>query len=896
MLQSFLADALGSGASLVTPNNRLARDIAARYDAACHAAGRRAWPSATALPWASWLERLWLAATAARATDGRALIDASAARELWYSIVAADRPGLLNARGAARHGADAWTLFHAWRERGELLERVAAQDAEGIDDDKRAFVGWADTYRQRLAALGAVDAALLPDVLATIAEPRWVRPLSRVVLHGFIALIPQQRRLIAALREAGATIDEASIPTPTAGDVQRTAAPTPSLEIAIALQFARARVLEHPEAHVAVVVADLPQRRDEVIALAEEILCPEALLSLRPDAPRPYGVSLGAPLSQAPIVAAAIGLIAIGCGDVDAGTAASALRSPFLPSASTRWMRRAGVERMWRANGQRDVTLGDVVATLRICDAPLAERFAAAASFPSAPLLPRDFARAWSDWIAALGWPGDVPLGSAQWQAREAWSNALARFAATGMVTGPVSATAALGGLRAALDETPWEPEAPPAAIRILGILEALGLSFDYAWLAGFDANRWPPAASPNPLLPLGWQRRRGIARAHPDASLAHARTLTQHLCAVAGEIIVSHAEQQDDAPVAPSPLFAQWPVAQVDAFERGRLSDVIAPAVLEQRRDDAGPALLTPVTLHGGASLFEKQSACPFQAFARYRLQTSAWDECPDGLSASERGKVLHAVMAAFWSGLPDQAAFVALDSMALSRRIDDAVEIGKARLSPTRWRALPAAVAKAETLRLAATLRAWLDEFERTRPPFRVDSHERALECSVEGIGVRLRIDRVDALESGGLAVIDYKSGRVMSPARWFAARPEGIQLALYAQALEAHGSETVRALAYAQLKAGEIDVSGLAESRSLWPALDAPGSGSRLQAPDWLAARQRLREALTMLAREIRDGVARVAPLRASTCTYCGLNSLCRIRMLDDRAEATEERADE
>jgi hypothetical protein len=41
--------------------------------------------------------------------------------------------------------------------------------------------------------------------------------------------------------------------------------------------------------------------------------------------------------------------------------------------------------------------------------------------------------------------------------------------------------------------------------------------------------------------------------------------------------------------------------------------------------------------------------------------------------------------------------------------------------------------------------------------------------------------------------------------------------------------------------------------------------------------------------MLAREIRDGVARVAPRQPSTCQFCGLQPLCRIRLLDDGAAA-------
>ncbi len=83
-----------------------------------------------------------------------------------------------------------------------------------------------------------------------------------------------------------------------------------------------------------------------------------------------------------------------------------------------------------------------------------------------------------------------------------------------------------------------------------------------------------------------------------------------------------------------------------------------------------------------------------------------------------------------------------------------------------------------------------AWLDEGERVRPPFRVRGHEQAVDCELEGVAVRVRVDRIDELDAGGLAIIDYKSGRVVKPARWFAPRPEGVQLAVYAHGLDRIG----------------------------------------------------------------------------------------------------------
>ena len=453
----------------------------------------------------------------------------------------------------------------------------------------------------------------------------------------------------------------------------------------------------------------------------------------------------------------------------------------------------------------------------------------------------------------------------------------------------------ALETLRALLDETLFQPEAAPAQVQILGTLEAVGLSFDCAWLAGFDAERWPPAATPSPFLPLQWQYARGVARAHPDSALAHAQAMTHALAALAPEIVVSHAALIDDAPAVISPLFEAWPVLHCTPSVRpARRADAIGPTTLERITDDRAPPIPAGTYTRGGAQLFDSQSACPFKAFARFRLRADAWAPCPDGLSAAERGIVLHAMLTAFWDDVRDHAtlaALAALEPAALQQRIDASIAAGKAKLPHARWRALPPAVADAESHRLATTMLAWLVEHELPRPAFVARANEHAIETEVEGVAVKVRVDRIDELATGGLAIVDYKSGRVAGPARWFAPRPEGIQLAVYAHAVERSATAPIRALAFAKLKAGEIEVRGIADRAETWPGLDVAGTSPRVPARDWTATLATLRAELAMLARELRDGVARVAPRQPSTCQYCGLQPLCRIRLLDDGMASAE-----
>jgi probable DNA repair protein len=877
-----LHQALAAGATIVTPNNRLARHVAACFDAARRADRARAWTSAAVVPWALWLERLWRAGLAARAQAApAALLDRSIAVELWHAIVAREDRDLLDPRGAATRAAAAWALFHAWRAPDEDIETLAGAARHG---DAQAFRVWARRYRARLVALRAFDDAQLPDVLVRIAPRIPCSSVGRILLHGFLAFTPQQRRLLDALRDAGVRVDEAPAQQAVPGEHRRVAAPSPREEIVQALRFARERAARAPGARIAIVVADLDARREEVVALADEILCPGQLMAAREDTPRPYGVSLGARLSSVPIVAAALDLLALSYGSIDATLAASLLRSPFLPDAAAQWMARARIERHWAGLGQRSVEWFDAMQALRGCDPQLHQRYAALAPPTRATALPRNWAAAWSLRLKALGWPGTAPLTSAQWQAREAWTAALAKFASLGMASGPLRPAAAREALRAVTAGTLFQPQAEPAAIQILGVFEAAGLAFDHAWLAGFDADHWPPPLAPDPFLPLAWQRSRGVPRAHPDTALAHAHTLSTALAAIAPEIVVSPARALDDAPALVSPLFES--LALVDAADvrlAERYADTIAPVAMERCSEEAAPPLAATGAVRGGAGLFESQSACPFQAFARYRLRARADDGCPDGLSPIERGNLLHATLKAFWDGVGDRRTLDTLDDAELARRSAAAALAAKAELPAARWRALPPAIAGAEASRLQATLAAWI-AVERGRPPFRVRAHEQSIDCVIDGVALRVRIDRIDELDPDGLAIIDYKSGRVVRPSKWLAERPEGIQLAVYAQALEGTTSEPIRALAYGQVRAGDIAVAGIAQAAALWPALDV-ADGTSPAFGTWNEFRGRLRERIMRLAGDFRAGVASVAPRDRATCTYCGMQPLCRIQALEE-----------
>jgi probable DNA repair protein len=380
------------------------------------------------------------------------------------------------------------------------------------------------------------------------------------------------------------------------------------------------------------------------------------------------------------------------------------------------------------------------------------------------------------------------------------------------------------------------------------------------------------------------WQRQRNVPRSTAARELAYATELTLEFARAAREVVFSHPATIDDHECSPSPLIPQ---ASAGTGERQREEEVSLPqlvgmAASETLADEFAPPLAVPERARGGARLIESQSACPFKAIATYRLAAEAWPEPVDGLSAQERGILVHAALAAFWAATGTQRAFVAMTPDALRAAIAAATELAKTALPAARWRTVIPAVAAEEGARIEGIVADWLLAHESMRPPFAVIGIEKGLALDVHGLTISLRLDRVDALDGGGVAIVDYKTGRTSSPDVWFEPRPRAPQLGLYALAQRAATpGERVRAVAYAQLKAGELAVRGLAADERAWPGLPLPPDVRRAALADWNAALAHWANALDVLGTEIVAGLATVTPRDPRlTCKHCGLQPFCRI----------------
>jgi len=273
-------------------------------------------------------------------------------------------------------------------------------------------------------------------------------------------------------------------------------------------------------------------------------------------------------------------------------------------------------------------------------------------------------------------------------------------------------------------------------------------------------------------------------------------------------------------------------------------------------------------------------QAACPFRAFAHFRLATRGLENPEAGLDPRERGILLHELMASLWRTLRDRETLRATSEEELGKLIDRAAGDAVAAVRARRPGRLEGAFADLERERLAGVAREWL-EIERARKPFEVHLLEERVTLFAGGLRLTGRVDRVDRLldAQGGLAVIDYKAGKP-NVSQWLGPRPEEPQLPLYALAPV---DEEIRAVAFAKLKVGELGFVGLARDDQALPGVRtvAEYRGGSARVESWRQLLEGWREAVDALGEGFASGDARVDPRDGlATCARCDLAPLCRV----------------
>ena len=846
-MAQFLWQAMDQEATLVTANARLARNYRIEFDSRQQASGKGVWPTAEIFSWPVWIDRLHQAGF-----PPEVVMNEHQQAALWQQAIAEDGVELLDVAAAAKAAARAWRLVETWN---------VPMDDPSFEHhaDGKAFRRWARRFELAAKDRGWFTTARQEQAVAAGLAPA----PKHLLLAGFDELTPLQTSVIEKCRQLGSNVEMVE-PNQIPAEERWVASfeDRPS-EIGAAATWARRTLDARPSTSVAIIATGLAQSRAELDRALEQAL-----------GVRAFNISLGIPLTQWPMASAALLVLQLATsGTLSMEEWGALLRCPFVFGAE----RELAARGMLEARLRRKQTM-KLKSTEIHQDCPLLNKLLGDLEIERRSLPKKQSMAAWTQCFSMLlqtaGWPGERVLSSSERQTLARWNEAVSALSSLESVEPIEEASKALSWLRRIVNETIFQPETANAPVQVLEGLQAAGSQFDAVWILGMEDRSWPAPARPEPFLPRELQLRLDLPHSTAEREYRFAHDMFNRLLCSAPLVIASYPGTEGEEELRPSGFLAGFEKFQEDENRADYWLTQRKCVELEVFEDSKAPELL-PGVLSGGSYLLKNTAQCPFRGFATVRLGAGALESPQPGLAPKQRGALLHTAMECFWREVQSHGALVAQQPNERTSTIKAACAEAVAKHREA-W--MTDRFTELEESRLEKLLSEWL-EVEVKRENFELAGTEQSFEIELDGVKIKLRIDRIDRLKDGREAIIDYKSTAPASNS-WEGARMEEPQLPLYA----IQRAATVDAVMFAQMKAGETKFRGAAARNEIAPSV-------KMAAVPWADQIDAWRTQLTGFAHELRTGYAPVAPSE-NACKYCELPALCRINAEGGGAELIDE----
>jgi len=876
---------LRSGGTVVAASERGVRAVANAYHRARQAEGLTAWPAPDVRDWQSFALSEWQK----RNRDARMVLNSLQEQALWAEIVkdrhgeAASFPGTLHRLALMAMDAHRLICSYAPQYLDTKTRRAWQQDAG-------AFSDWLATFDEECHRLECVSPARLALELAE-ALTNEMAQRSELLLAGFDRILPAQTAFLSAWgpwREAGSG--------DAAKDVSFFEAADKREELAACALWCKRELTANPASRLLVVTQNEARNRGEIERALLRYAEPEDRSGTGKQL---FEFSLGVPLAQTALGRAALLTLrwlsdAITETEIDwllsTGQIAANVDETRALTEFMRGLRRRNLQRTeWNLTSWITQRGADQLPEAWLRRMTQAKRDLENETRQTRSHL--EWVELAKQLLEIAGWPGGRPLCSEQHQVTEHLKRVMDDCSSLGFDGERVPWREFVDTLERAATQALFAPESKGAPILIAGPAQSAGLEVDGIWFLGANEDAWPAAGATHPFLPIGVQREARMPHAAALFDWELAQAMTVRLLASAPQVNFSYARQAEDVEARPSRLITK--IAGPPQELPGELRPAGECALATEEWIDQTAVPFPGGKVRGGAGVLTAQSQCPFKAFVTARLGAESWDAAEAGLTASQRGKLLHAVLKLAWDsnqgGVSSHAALMAIAD--LRGFVEERVQRAMAEeLTNGEREAMPPRYLELEHVRLTNLVTEWL-RYERTRANFTVAGTEVDRVPQIESLNMRLRMDRVDRLEDGKLLVIDYKTGMVDRKS-WDLPRPDDVQLPLYAGFALNEDAEC-GGLVFAKIRAGEIAFDGrVRDAKStLLPAVGANSALAKKKLTEQDLAEWR--EYIEQMARDFVAGGAKVDPRdREHTCKNCGLQTLCRIAEFEATGDDEED----
>ncbi|HZQ39716.1 MAG TPA: double-strand break repair protein AddB, partial [Rhizomicrobium sp.] len=293
--------------------------------------------------------------------------------------------------------------------------------------------------------------------------------------------------------------------------------------------------------------------------------------------------------------------------------------------------------------------------------------------------------------------------------------------------------------------------------LAILGPLEARLQRFDLTILGGLNEGSWPGSTSADPWFSRPMRETLGLEQ--PERSIG----LAAHdfaMLAAGPEVLITRAAKVEGAPT----IASRWLQRMLQLTAGLGLAAAEGPFAGAARRlshvqalEQATPPMPKPPTEARPRKLsvteVETWLRDPYAIYAKHVLKLEPWDPLDAPIGPLERGLALHRALELYKRRFPTPPEDAVAQLMAIADQVFEELAIPKAMLSV--WRPRFECAAR------------WFAGFERERAGAITQSAletkgERTLVSQGGSFTLRGVADRIDILQNGRAAILDYKSGK--------------------------------------------------------------------------------------------------------------------------------------
>lgn len=813
-------------------------------------------------------------------------------QSIQHALKSHDAADLFDTSGLASAAMEANRLLTEWR-----LKLASDQ----LTEETQQFMQWREQFQLLCKQANVLEAVRYELWQITCIERDAGQLPTQIQLAGFDRLHPNIKRLINALEKRGVTVSMYPIALDAPKQLSHLQMNDQEDECRAAVSWAKHQLTQHSNSKIAIVVPELEALRTKLSHLLDDAFHPLAAAPAFSDIPRCYDFTLGVPLSTLPIITTALDLLrfawqkqAIPQSDI-----ATLLQSPYWSAHQQESDARAILDARMRQQLPLNLKNYRFLRFLQhACegDNPLGlpelledtNQLLGIAQDNGRQQSAATWAETFKSILEAAHWQGDRQQSSYEYQAVQSFERVLQQLTSLDSLVGKMSPNEAIKRLTQLCKAQIFQPERKTqAAIQVMGMLEACAEPLDAIWVMGMNDHVWPPIARHNALLPAELQRVAHTPNASSEVQTAFAQAIHHRLIHSAHQVIFSSAEKDGERQLRASPLMHDIPLLETTPDTLLTLAETLAEQSTRDWQwvdDHQAPPVKQGEHVGGGTSLLKAQATCPAWAFYQYRLNARRLGEPVNGLDVMERGNLVHAVLAKFWEGRTSNDLQDSIPEDLRTALLDIAKSI-LAAFNIERDYAFSDTFLTLEAERLSKLVFAWLIEVEMLRPQgFTVQACEQEHDIEIEGISIKLIIDRVDTLDDDRLVIMDYKTGRQLDYKNWAEDSITEPQLPIYAAFIL--GDNDVGAVCYAKVRTADHGFVGVAAAEELLQGAtvfdDTRGRKVFDESifPNWLHIITHWKKQITATALSLKSGDAGVHFEHENQLLYCDVTPLLRL----------------